>query len=137
VKKEKDPRSLPKPFAIARPTEEKTGKREREKKCFAIAAINLTFTKKNTTRTLRTKPRHRKKNSIITMSEEKECRPNPTTMEGMIWNANHVLEKALSPHINGMPKRLFKECVGVVMMHSVQMGFILSGTTATGILLKK
>jgi lipid-binding SYLF domain-containing protein len=71
------------------------------------------------------------------MSEAKECRPNPTTMEGMIWNANHVLEKALSPHINGMPKRLFKECVGVVMMHSVQLGFILSGTTATGILLKK
>ena len=29
------------------------------------------------------------------MSNEK--RPDRTTMEGMIWNANHVLDQALSP----------------------------------------
>jgi SH3 domain-containing YSC84-like protein 1 len=69
--------------------------------------------------------------------EEPEVRPNPTTMEGMIWNANHVLEWALSPKINGMPKRLFRDCIGIVIMHSVQLGFILSGATATGILFKR
>lgn len=51
--------------------------------------------------------------------------------------ANHVLEKALSPKINGMPKKLFEDCVGIVIMSTVQMGFLLSGTTGSGILMKK
>lgn len=40
-------------------------------------------------------------------------------------------------NINGMPKKLFEECVGIVIMQTVQMGFLLSGTTGCGILMKK
>ena len=29
-------------------------------------------------------------------------RPDRTTMEGMIWNANHVLDQALSPDTPGV-----------------------------------
>ena len=36
------------------------------------------------------------------MSNEK--RPDRTTMEGMIWNANHVLDQALSPDTPGIPR---------------------------------
>mmetsp|Transcript_31361 Transcript_31361/g.63762 ORF Transcript_31361/g.63762 Transcript_31361/m.63762 type:complete len:268 (+) Transcript_31361:190-993(+) len=66
-----------------------------------------------------------------------EVRPNPTTMEGMIWNANHVLEAALNPNLKGLPKALFENCLGVVLMHSVQTGFIFSACTGTGIALRK
>jgi hypothetical protein len=37
------------------------------------------------------------------MADDK-ARPGLTSMEGMIWNANHVLEQALSPGLKGIPK---------------------------------
>lgn len=58
-------------------------------------------------------------------------------MEGMIWNAHHVLEHALLPGSNGIPKTLFKACVGVVLISVVEVGFVFSGSVGTGILLKK
>lgn len=66
-----------------------------------------------------------------------EARPNPTTMEGMIWNANHVLEAALKPSLAGLPKKLFEESIGIVLIQSVQTGFIFSGCIGTGIALRK
>lgn len=71
------------------------------------------------------------------MSTKKATRPNPTTMEGMIWSADHVLGMALSPKLNGLPKSLFKDLVGIAIVTSVQVGFLLSGTTGTGIVMKK
>ena len=42
--------------------------------------------------------------------------------------ANHVLEQALKPNINGMPKSLFKESVGIAIISTVEVGCIFSGT---------
>jgi lipid-binding SYLF domain-containing protein len=58
-------------------------------------------------------------------------------MEGMIWNANHVLEQALAPGVNGIPKMLFENCKGVVLISVLEAGFIFSGSLGTGIILAK
>jgi len=70
------------------------------------------------------------------MAEEVK-RPSRTSLEGMIWNANHVLEQALLPSTSGIPQAYFKSCVGVVLISVVEVGFIFSGNVGTGILLKK
>jgi len=59
------------------------------------------------------------------------------SMEGMIWNADHVLQQALDPNTNGVPKELFAKCVGLLLISVVEVGFIFSGSVGTGILLKK
>lgn len=51
--------------------------------------------------------------------------------------ANHVLEQALRPGIRGLPKNLFEECLGIVMISIVEVGFIFSGNVGTGIVLLK
>eukprot|EP00545_Synedropsis_sp_CCMP1620_P003409 CAMPEP_0119014734 /NCGR_PEP_ID=MMETSP1176-20130426/10321_1 /TAXON_ID=265551 /ORGANISM="Synedropsis recta cf, Strain CCMP1620" /LENGTH=268 /DNA_ID=CAMNT_0006967971 /DNA_START=67 /DNA_END=873 /DNA_ORIENTATION=+ len=67
----------------------------------------------------------------------KDDGPDPTTMEGMIWNANDVLEHALKPGINGIPKKMFEDAIGVVISSSVNFGFIFSGTIGSGIVIRK
>lgn len=65
-------------------------------------------------------------------------RPDRTTMPGMIWNANHVLDLALNPESNGVPKQLFeKDIKGVALMSTIEAGFIFSGNVGTGILLAR
>eukprot|EP00529_Nitzschia_sp_RCC80_P027801 CAMPEP_0113518740 /NCGR_PEP_ID=MMETSP0014_2-20120614/43117_1 /TAXON_ID=2857 /ORGANISM="Nitzschia sp." /LENGTH=258 /DNA_ID=CAMNT_0000416351 /DNA_START=74 /DNA_END=850 /DNA_ORIENTATION=+ /assembly_acc=CAM_ASM_000159 len=64
-------------------------------------------------------------------------RPDRTSMEGMIWNANHILELALDPKKNGIRKDLFKNAIGISIMSTAEAGFIFSGNVGTGILLKK
>jgi lipid-binding SYLF domain-containing protein len=59
-------------------------------------------------------------------------------MEGMIWNANHVLEQALKPGSNGVPKGLFNEKLkGMILISVIEAGFIFSGNVGTGILMTK
>lgn len=65
------------------------------------------------------------------MSSDK--RPDRTTMEGMIWNANHVLEHALSPDTAGIPRDLIKNCKGIILLSVVEAGFIFSGNVGTGV----
>jgi lipid-binding SYLF domain-containing protein len=56
----------------------------------------------------------------------------------MIWNANHVLDTALDPKSNGVPKGLFQqELFGIVLISVVEAGFIFSGNVGTGILLAR
>mmetsp|Transcript_69682 Transcript_69682/g.105250 ORF Transcript_69682/g.105250 Transcript_69682/m.105250 type:complete len:260 (-) Transcript_69682:82-861(-) len=55
----------------------------------------------------------------------------------MIWNADHVLQQALDPKTDGVPKDLFAKCVGILMLSVVEAGFVFSGSVGTGILLKK
>jgi lipid-binding SYLF domain-containing protein len=54
-----------------------------------------------------------------------------------IYTANNVLELACSPGYNGVPKSLFKECMGVVLISVIEAGFMFSGNVGTGIILKK
>jgi lipid-binding SYLF domain-containing protein len=61
-------------------------------------------------------------------------KPDPTTMEGMIYNANKVLDRALSPETNGVHCGLFQKTKGVVLISSVEAGFIFSDNVGTGIL---
>jgi lipid-binding SYLF domain-containing protein len=51
--------------------------------------------------------------------------------------ANDVLEKALKPGINGIPKKLFENAIGIIIASGVQVGFIFSGSTGSGIVMKK
>lgn len=69
------------------------------------------------------------------MKDEK--RPSRISMEGMIWSANHVLDHALSPNVNGIPRTFFEASVGLVLVSVVEAGFMFSGTVGTGIILKK
>lgn len=58
-------------------------------------------------------------------------------MAGMIWNANHVLDVALDPRTNGVPRDLFKACRGIVLISVVEAGFIFSGNVGTGVIMAK
>eukprot|EP00542_Grammatophora_oceanica_P017174 CAMPEP_0194054074 /NCGR_PEP_ID=MMETSP0009_2-20130614/52341_1 /TAXON_ID=210454 /ORGANISM="Grammatophora oceanica, Strain CCMP 410" /LENGTH=279 /DNA_ID=CAMNT_0038702441 /DNA_START=9 /DNA_END=848 /DNA_ORIENTATION=- len=71
------------------------------------------------------------------MSKLNPRRPDRTTMEGMIWNANHVLNSALDPDTNGVPRGLFEKAVGIILISVVEGGFIFSGNVGTGIILAK
>lgn len=64
-----------------------------------------------------------------------QTRPDRTTMEGMIWNANHVLDIALSPDTKGIPRDLVKKCKGVVLISVVEAGFMFSGNVGTGVVM--
>lgn len=60
-------------------------------------------------------------------------RPKSTSMEGMIWNANHVLDTALSVRTNGIPKHLVHKCKGVVLLTVHEVGIVMSGSSGTGV----
>ena len=65
-------------------------------------------------------------------------RPDRTTMAGMIWNANHVLTTALDPKTNGVPHKLFKqELKGILLISTIEAGFIFSGNVGSGILMAR
>ena len=64
-------------------------------------------------------------------------RPNRISMEGMIWNANHVLDAALNPDNHGVPAELFQKCHGVVLLSVVQAGLIFTGHYGSGVLMAK
>jgi lipid-binding SYLF domain-containing protein len=68
-----------------------------------------------------------------------ERRPDRTTMPGMMWNTNHVLEKALDPKTKGIPKKLFegRDIKGIVIVSVVEAGFIWSGSIGTGLLMSR
>jgi lipid-binding SYLF domain-containing protein len=52
--------------------------------------------------------------------------------------ADHVLEQFFNPNIKcEIPKKLFKACVGVVLISVVEVGFFFSGSVGTGIILKR
>lgn len=68
---------------------------------------------------------------------ETAARPKLISMEGMIWNANHVLTYALDPGIRGIPKGYFRDCAGLVIMTAVQAGWMFSGSVGTGIFLQQ
>ena len=58
-------------------------------------------------------------------------------MEGMIWNANHVLDSAIDPKTNGIPRDLFKQCKGVVLLSVIEAGFCFSGNVGTGVVMAR
>lgn len=66
---------------------------------------------------------------------DKLSRPKLISMEGMILNANHVLTYALDPGIRGIPKKYFQDCAGLVIMSTIQAGWMFSGSMGTGIFL--
>jgi lipid-binding SYLF domain-containing protein len=49
--------------------------------------------------------------------------------------ANHVLEQALAPGSNGVPKGLFEDLKGIILISVVEVGFIFSGNVGTGIIM--
>lgn len=63
-------------------------------------------------------------------------KPAGTTMEGMIWNANHVLDMAVSPH-SKKSKDILKDAVAVVIVDCVEAGFVLTGSRGSGVLMVK
>lgn len=67
----------------------------------------------------------------------KSLRSDRLSMEGMIRNANDVLEQAMNPKQKGLFKSLFQKCIGVCIFSAVEAGFVFSGQVGSGILLKK
>ena len=43
----------------------------------------------------------------------------------------------MNPRSNGIPQTLFKTCVGVILIQTVEVGLVVSGTVGSGILLKR
>ena len=64
-----------------------------------------------------------------------ESRPDRTTMEGMIWNANHVLDIALDPATPGIPRGMIKNCKGILLLSVVEAGFVFSGNVRVDFLM--
>lgn len=62
---------------------------------------------------------------------------NHTTLNGMICNASDTLDKALDPKAKGIPRKLFEMCKGIVLVNSIETGFIFSGHEGTGIVMAK
>jgi len=66
------------------------------------------------------------------------ARPNPiTTLQGMIYNANHCLDIALDPRTHDVPIELLKRCHGIIFISIIEVGFIFSGNVGTGIVMAK
>lgn len=57
-------------------------------------------------------------------------------MEGMVWNANHVLDLALMPAIK-KPGDILKDAKGIIIMDTVDVGIVLAGTRGSGVLMAK
>lgn len=66
-----------------------------------------------------------------------QVRPSRLSMEGYIYNANMVLEAALSPNTREVSVELMEKCVGVVIVTAVHVGAIVTLSYGTGILMKK
>lgn len=57
-------------------------------------------------------------------------------MEGMIWNANHVLDLALLPACKKSTD-VMKGAKGVIIVNTVDVGFVLVGTRGSGVAMAK
>ena len=64
---------------------------------------------------------------------EKAKKPGRLSMEGMIANANKVLDTCLNPNAKGVPRSLLDGCCGVAMMSVIEAGFLFSGNGGTGV----
>ena len=64
-------------------------------------------------------------------------RPVRSTMLGRVWNANYVLELALSPDTKQVPAELFQQCKGIVVMCQTKAGFLFTGHCGTGVMMAK
>ena len=58
-------------------------------------------------------------------------------MEGMIWHANEILQKAISSKTSGIPKNVVENCHGVILVSVVEVGAIFSGSVGSGIVMAK
>jgi hypothetical protein len=59
-----------------------------------------------------------------------------TSMEGLIWNADKILEQALKTGPQGIPKGNFASCAGICILSAIQIAFSVSGCAGTGIFMK-
>lgn len=71
------------------------------------------------------------------MSADGTKRPKGSTMEGMIWNANDILAKAGGGDGGTIPKELFENCRAVIILSSVQVGFVFTNCVGSGIALAR
>lgn len=66
-----------------------------------------------------------------------ECGDLLDTMEGLIWNADKIMDRALRPGLEGIRGCNFATCAGVCLMSSVQVGAAaVSGHVGKGIFMK-
>jgi hypothetical protein len=72
----------------------------------------------------RTKRQNEKKYSIV------------RSMEGLLWNANYVLGRALRPGIQGIHTDLFTTCSGICILSCATVGLLISGSVGTGVFMR-
>ena len=63
--------------------------------------------------------------------------PVRSTMLGRVWNANYVLEQALSPNTKECPHELFRKCKDIVVMCQTKAGLLFTGHCGTGVMMAK
>ena len=64
-------------------------------------------------------------------------RPSRLSMEGYIFNADHVLEIALDPATKEIPKDIIENCKGVVIITTVHAGALMTFHYGSGIVMAK
>ncbi len=73
---------------------------------------------------------------IITTRPAVRSRNQMQTMEGLIWNANKVLDYAMRPGLRGVHSGQFRTCAGICILSSLQVGYVVSGSVGSGIFMK-
>lgn len=63
--------------------------------------------------------------------------PVRSTMLGRVWNANYVLELAVSPETKEVSADLFQRCKGIVVMCQTKAGCLFTGHCGTGVMMAK
>jgi len=63
--------------------------------------------------------------------------PTRFTMEGMIRKANKVLDRAAKTDRNGVMKKLFQQCKGIILISVVESAVVVSVSAGVGIMLVK
>jgi len=63
--------------------------------------------------------------------------PKKSEMESMIEKANHVLKSASAPGVLGIPRYLFENCYGIVLISSFSLNVLVYGNVGTGIIISK
>lgn len=79
----------------------------------------------------------RESNSRATRREHPKDTDHDSRASHSHSTANHVLEQALRPGLGGLPKNLFRECLGICLISIVEVGFIWSGNVGSGIVMLK
>jgi len=63
--------------------------------------------------------------------------PEHLSLEGMVRQANEILDQPLDSNNKGIPKRLVKHCKGIVVVRKLVSGLGITGTDGVGVIVAR